>query len=126
MKKLIICIIVLIAFISISIFVETKLQESANEILKDIDLLYNQISDENWDKVDKDLKKLENKWEDTSDKWALLVEHEEIDQITVSFLKSKTFTVNREKEEALAELREFKFMIDHIPKITKLELKNIL
>ena len=59
MKKIIICIIVLIAFISISIFVESKLQESANEILKDIDLLYNQISDENWDKVDKDLKKLE-------------------------------------------------------------------
>lgn len=126
MKKLIICIIVLIAFISISILVESKLQQSANEILKDIDLLYNEISDENWDKVDKDLKKLENKWENTSDKWALLVEHEEIDQITVSFLKSKTFTINREKEEALAELREFKFMIDHIPKITKLELKNIL
>lgn len=126
MKKLIICIIVLIAFISISIFVESKLQQSANEILKDIDLLYNEISDENWDKVDNDLKKLENKWENTSDKWALLVEHEEIDQITVSFLKSKTFTINREKEEALAELREFKFMIDHIPKITKLELKNIL
>lgn len=125
MKKLIASIIVLLIFISISICVQKKIQESAYDIVNDINLLYEKINNEQWKQADKDLIQLENKWEGVSEKWAVLVEHEEIDQITVSFLKSKIFTLNREKEEALAELREFEFMIDHIPKINKVELKNI-
>lgn len=125
MKKLIASIIILLIFISISICVQKKIQESAYDIVNDINLLYEKINNEQWKQADKDLIQLENKWEGVSEKWAVLVEHEEIDQITVSFLKSKIFTLNREKEEALAELREFEFMIDHIPKINKVELKNI-
>lgn len=126
MKKLIVSIIVLITFITLSIYIQNKIQQSANDIVSDIKELYKNIKSETWEISDQQLKELEYKWEELSDKWALIIEHEEIDNITVALLKSKTFSINREKEEALAELREFEFMIDHIPKINRLELKNIL
>ncbi len=125
MKKLIISIVVLIVFIILSIFVQNKIQQTANDIVSDIKELYKNIENENWEVSDLQLKELEQKWEELGDKWGVIVEHEEIDNITVALLKSKTFSLNREKEEALAELREFEFMIDHIPKINKLELKNV-
>ncbi len=126
MKKIIYVTITIIIFVCISMFVQYKLQNSANNILNDITEVTKNMEDENWDVADKQLEDLVNKWEEVGEKWSVLVEHDEIDNITVSLFKSKAYANFREKEEALAEMREFEFMIDHIPKIQKIQLKNIL
>ena len=125
MKKMIIAIAVLILFIITSIIVENKLEKSSNNILNEVKKLNNYVEKENWNEVDKQVLYIDKKWEDLIDKWELIVEHDEIDTITIAFLKAKKYVANREKEEGLAELKEFEYLIDHIPKMNKLELKNI-
>ena len=126
MKKLIWAIIVLLLFVAGSFGVEYKLKQSVDNILLDIQDLTESLKNEKWDNVDTSFENMVNKWEEKSKGWSVIVDHSEIDELTIALYKSKTYANYREKEEALAELKQFEFMIDHIPKIQKIELRNIL
>ena len=126
MKKLVWAIIVLILFIAGSFGVEIKLKQSVDKMLIEVQSLTENLKDEQWDIVDTGFEDMVIKWEEKSRTWSVIVDHSEIDELTIALYKSKTYANYREKEEALAELKQFEFIVDHIPKIHKLELRNIL
>lgn len=126
MKKLVWAIIVLILFIAGSFGIEFKLKQSVDNMLLDIKVLTESLKNEDWNNVDKSFENMLNTWEEKSKAWSVIVDHSEIDELTIALYKSKTYANFREKEEALAELKQFEFMVDHIPKIHKIELRNIL
>ncbi|MBE5821530.1 MAG: DUF4363 family protein [Clostridiales bacterium] len=126
MKKLVWAVIVLIIFVASSFAIEAKLKQSVDSMLLKIQELTNNLKNENWNYVDTSFEEMVNIWEEKGKVWSVIIDHNEIDQLTIALYKSKTFANYREKEEALAELKQFEFMVDHIPKIHKLELKNIL
>lgn len=125
MKKLIYAVVVLIIFFSISFWTECKIKESVDDMLLDVMALTEMVKNEEWESVDISFENIVNKWEDKGKGWSIIVDHNEIDSLTIALYKSKTYANYREKEEALAELKQFEFMVDHIPKIHKVELRNI-
>lgn len=126
MKKLVWAVVVLVLFIAGSFFVEFKLKQSVDNMLLDIQTLTENLKNEQWDSVDTGFEDMVNNWEEKGKAWSVIVDHSEIDELTIALYKSKTYANYREKEEALAELKQFEFMVDHVPKIHKIELRNIL
>lgn len=126
MKKLVWAVIVLILFVAGSFAVEFKLKQSVDSMLLDIQTLTENLKNEQWDNVDTGFEDMVNTWEEKGKAWSVIVDHSEIDELTIALYKSKTYANYREKEEALAELKQFEFMVDHVPKIHKIELRNIL
>ena len=59
-------------------------------------------------------------------KWAILVEHREIDEIEINMEKLKSYVETKNKDLSMAQLKAIKMLIRHIPQNEKPTLENIL
>ena len=125
MKKLIVAGIALAVVIASSIYIEKMLTSLSGDMLISIHNITKDIETENWDNVDVSLDSLENQWEEISDMSGIIIDHSLLEKATISLKKARVYRTFREKEEALAEFKEFEFTIDHLPKGQYLQMKNI-
>ena len=125
MKKLIIAGIALAVVIASSIYIEKMLTSLSGDMLISIHNITKDIETENWDNVDVSLDGLEKQWEEISDMSGIIIDHSLLEKATISLKKARVYCTFREKEEALAEFKEFEFTIDHLPKGQYLQMKNI-
>ncbi|MGE5458328.1 MAG: DUF4363 family protein, partial [Methanococcaceae archaeon] len=65
-------------------------------------------------------------WNHMKDKWALLLDHQEIDNINISLSKMKEYIKGKNKNDSLAEVSTLKLLFIHIPEKEAISLKNIL
>ncbi len=126
MKKIIIAIVALIIVVSSSLYVEKRLIEQSSNLLDEVKDITKGIESEEWENVDTKLNDLETRWEKISDKLGVIIDHSLLEKATVSLKKSHVYCTFREKQEALAEMKEFEFCVDHLPKGQTIESKNIL
>lgn len=126
MKKIIIAVIALVVVVSASIYVEGKLNDQAGTLLEEIKDITKSIEGEDWNNVDTKLNDMELKWEEISDKLGIIIEHSLLEKATISLKKSHVYCTFREKQEALAEMKEFEFLVDHLPRGQTIQAKNIL
>lgn len=80
----------------------------------------------NWKSAEKDLEQVKNKWSRLSATWAMLIDHQEIDNIEVTLARMEKFVAERDKASALAETSALKNYVNHIPLRVSLSLKNVL
>ena len=125
MKKLIIAGVAFVIVIVSSIYVEKMLSSLSSDMLVSIKNITKDIETENWDNVDTSLESLEKQWEEIADMLGIIVDHSLIEKATISLKKARVYCTFREKEEALAEFKEFEFSIDHLPMGQYLQMKNI-
>ena len=125
MKKLIVAGIALAVVIASSIYIEKMLTSLSGDMLISIHNITKDIETENWDNVDVSLDGLEKQWEEISDMSGIIIDHSLLEKATISLKKARVYCTFREKEEALAEFKEFEFTIDHLPKGQYLQMKNI-
>ena len=125
MKKLIVAGIALAVVIASSIYIEKMLTSLSGDMLISIHNITKDIETENWDNVDVSLESLEKQWEEISDMSGIIIDHSLLEKATISLKKARVYCTFREKEEALAEFKEFEFTIDHLPKGQYLQMKNI-
>lgn len=125
MKKLIVAGIALAVVIASSIYIEKMLTSLSGDMLISIHNITKDIETENWDNVDVNLDGLEKQWEEISDMSGIIIDHSLLEKATISLKKARVYCTFREKEEALAEFKEFEFTIDHLPKGQYLQMKNI-
>ena len=57
---------------------------------------------------------------------AIILDHQEIDNIEFSLAKIKEYVASRDLPLALGQLSELKLMIEHIPRKEAVNLENIL
>lgn len=67
----------------------------------------------------------ESIWTKSKSKWALLIDHQEIDNIEQSINKIKRIIGLKDKVELLGEIGILKFYIDHIKRQNTLTYENI-
>ena len=125
MKKLIIAGVAFVIVIASSIYIEKMLTSLSGDMLISIHNITKDIETENWDNVDVSLDGLEKQWEEISDMSGIIIDHSLLEKATISLKKARVYCTFREKEEALAEFKEFEFTIDHLPKGQYLQMKNI-
>lgn len=125
MRKIIIALVALVIVITSSLYVEKRLVEQSGDFLVEIEVITKSIEDEDWNEVDGKLNDLDERWEEASDKLGIIVEHSLLEKATVALKKSRVYCTFREKQEALAEMKEFEFLVDHLPKGQTIQSKNI-
>ena len=61
-----------------------------------------------------DIDNIWSKWEQKQKKLAFYIEHDELEKVHTSIVKMKSYVENENFSEAMAELEEGKFVIEHI------------
>ena len=80
---------------------------------------------EDWVMAQSGLASILNEWPAVENKWALLIDHAEIDNIEDALTKVAEYIKVKDASLALAELATLKNYITHIPEKESLNLKNV-
>ena len=126
-KTLIISLVGFVVTIISAIFIQIYLEKSSKELVNEIyDLI--EIVDE--DKINESIQireKVQEKWDNTKNKWAALIDHEEIDNIEETMHRVEMLIGDpEEKVELLSELNRLRFYLKHIPEREAFSLENVL
>ncbi len=126
MKQMIIIISITTIFILLAIWANVYLTNSSLKVTSHLENIDTYVKNQSWSDAEKELKTAEYIWEGLSDKWATIIEHEEIDKIEMSLTKISKYVENKDPTEAIAENSNLKLLIKHIPELYTLDIKNIL
>lgn len=124
-KETIICIIIIVVIITLDFFTQNYTTKTAGDITENLTELKEDIESNDTDSTQKELKQLDEKWDEKHDKLAYYIEHDEIEKIDTAFIKVKSFVENDDIPSAVAELETSKFVLEHIEKKYKFNLQNI-
>lgn len=144
-KELIIVIIIVIAIIILDTITHnyTKINEQLEQIKeisediyimeKEQDIAENTSKEgkENDNKTSKQeklkekIKTMEEDWKTINNKTALYIEHEELEKANVSMVKFKRYIQLEEYTEAIAELENCKYILDHIRDKEAMQIINL-
>ncbi|WP_243641246.1 DUF4363 family protein [Xylanivirga thermophila] len=121
-------ILALILFIIFAWWAQWTLKNNAESMAKDIDKLEAAIKDDNWDMASNILEDMHKEWKNVKNKWQMLINHQEIDNIESTLAKVESYVKAKEngKEDALAEIATLKLFLLHIPDKEALRITNIL
>ena len=125
-RNLIIALSGLVIIIIFGIFTENYLKKSAVEITNIIDSLEKSVIEIEIDKAKDFLDSLNKKWEKTKDIWAMLIDHEEMDNVEETIQYIEIFIDETDRQaDLLAEINKLRFYIEHIPEKESFLIKNI-
>lgn len=124
--KILISIAVIVALIlGLAFFTNYLLLSDAHSLEEKIKHVESNTKEENWERAEKDLGSILKEWPTVENKWALLLDHAEIDNIEDALTKVAEYIKAKDVPLALAELASLKNYINHIPEKESLNLKNV-
>ena len=106
--------------ISEDIYIMEKEQDIAENTRKEND---NKPSKQ--EKLKEKIKTMEEDWKTINNKTALYIEHEELEKANVSMVKFKRCIQLEEYTEAIAELENCKYILDHIRDKEAMQIINL-
>lgn len=106
--------------ISEDIYIMEKEQDIAENTRKEND---NKPSKQ--EKLKEKIKTMEEDWKTINNKTALYIEHEELEKANVSMVKFKRYIQLEEYIEAIAELENCKYILDHIRDKEAMQIINL-
>ena len=126
-KTLIISMTGFFIVIVFAIFIQSYLEKSSEELVEGIHDLMESVDK---DKIDESIhirEIVQEKWNETKNKWAALIDHEEIDNIEETMHRVEMLIGDtEEKVELLSELNKLGFYLEHIPEREEFSIENIL
>ena len=121
----IITIIIILVIIG-TIYTQNLLGENTDVLLKELGRLETNIN-ENMQKeeIDKNANDIYQKWREVSEKWSIIVDHQEIDLIEKALLAVKSTIETEEYNKSIQKIQESIYLIGHIKEKEELNIKNI-
>ena len=111
--------------IGLGFWTNNQLQQSADELMMNIDLIYEEVNLGRWESAMRYTGQLEQNWEQKIQWWAVFLDHQEIDYIDFAIAKNKEYVSLHNTPLALGQLAEMKQMIKHIPEKGAINITNI-
>ena len=122
LKEFIIVFLVILFVISIEFITKRITEEFVEKIDKKIGEVEESL--ETADSENK-IEELVNLWKNEEVKLEYYMEHQELEDISVKIINTKSNIKNGDLDEAREQIDEVKFRVQHIKNKQKLELKNI-
>jgi hypothetical protein len=79
----------------------------------------------NWTNANLELINLEKEWKKSSNTWAMLIDHVEIDNIDNSLTRMKEYIKAKNSVLSLGELANLKQYVNHIPQKESFSFNNV-
>lgn len=125
MRLLSTLLISLILIISLGVWNNKYLQDSADAIAEQIEQVMTTIDEQRWEQARQQTAGIEKSWYKSSRWWPVFLDHQEIDNIEFSLAKAKKYVDARNVPLAQGQLSELRLMLKHIPDKESISLKNI-
>jgi len=116
----------LIIFIFLSVRVQHYLISSSDELTQIINQTDQAVQSKIWLQAKTTLHQFEKNWKKTKASWSLLLNHQEVDNIEQSLIRSKRAITAKDYSNAQLELGSLKNYITHVPKKEALNWTNVL
>lgn len=124
-KETVICIIIVVAIVSLDIFTQGYTQRTTSEITQIFADLKGEILKEDKTQIENKVKSLDEKWGQKHDMLAYYIEHDELEKVDTAIVSMKSYVETEDYSSAIAELDEGKFVLEHIQKKYAFNLENI-
>ena len=102
------------------------LTDSAEQVCQELDGLEEAIMSEDWSRAEEVCRRAEEAWEQIRSRWAMLIDHEEMEDIDFAYVSLKGAIRREDRDEATADLTELVFFLRHAPEADRPGWENIL
>ncbi|MDF2841219.1 MAG: hypothetical protein K0Q99_1991 [Clostridia bacterium] len=126
MKPLLLAMFFLIIIIAGSLLTMTYIGNEAESLLINLNELERLIDADDWPSAQSSFQGFKTKWAEVDHKWSMLIDHTEIDYITMDLGELEAYIKAKDKTHALAKLSSLLLLVEHIPDKEYPSLKNIL
>ena len=125
LKEAVICIVIIIGILGLEFYTQNFTSKSVKEITEVFNKIEEKISENEIEDAKNEIKKISGKWEEKQKKLAYYIEHDELEKVHTAIVKLKSYMETENFSEAMAELEEGKFVIEHIQEKNSFNLQNI-
>lgn len=125
LKETIICIIIVIGIFGLELFTQNFTEKTVSEITEIFDRLKENISKQDTEQINYEIKNIDSKWEDMHKKLAYYIEHDELEKVETAIVTMKSYIETDDFSSAMAELAKGKFVLEHIQEKNSFNLQNI-
>lgn len=115
-----------IAIIGFGIYTGKSLKDTSRGFESQINRIETAASAGDWEKAKTELREIKFNLSKSTDRWSLLMDHLEIDNIENAVNRLESHIESRNASQALVESASLKYFITHIPERESFNLKNIL
>lgn len=126
MRTFVAVIIALIIFLGLAWWNTKYLLNTSKELAQEAENIRKSLVDESWDQVNAQVMQFRCLWGRRKKTWLLLVDHDDIDEIDRIIFKIDEMVKLKEKEQALSDIAELRFLFHDIADKEILDLANIL
>ena len=124
-KEAVICVIIVTFIFGLEIFTQNFTKETVSQMTGTLTSLKDAMSQKDNEKIKKDLEDLTNKWEERHNKLAYYIEHNELEKVETAIVRMKSYIESEKFEDAITELEDGKFVLEHIQDKNSFNLQNI-
>jgi len=125
MRPLICICVVTIAIISIGFTIINMLDNDSENLSNLITKIENEIKNDNWEEARIIEKQLNDQWKKYEKKWPVVIDHAEVDNISLHLSELAVYLANRDRILASAELSVIKLLVNNIPRKETVIIQNI-
>lgn len=126
MKSVLVALLILTVIIVGSIIYTNNLDEVSQNLVSKNDKLYTLISEEKFEEASVLLSELDEEINKKRLLLASVIDHTEIDKITLNIAQAKAYVNEKKREDSLSFVSGLDSMFSHIPKNYHVKIENIL
>jgi len=124
--KVILSLVGLTAFIiCTSILAQSTLGKTSDELDKYILQVENSTTSNDWKTAELNVAQIKDKWSRIKGLWAILIDHQEIDNIDVTLSRMEKYIQTKDISSSMAEASALRKFIGHIPVKERLSFENV-
>ena len=124
-KEMIICIGIIVIIVTLDVFTQNFTEKTVSEITEKFKSLKQSILNEDMVQMQKQVDNITDNWDNKNEQLAYFIEHDELEKVSNSIVEMKSYIETESYSDAIAEIEEGIFVLEHIQERNSLSLKNI-
>lgn len=126
MKWLALTAAALIVILAACIGVWYYLRDSAEQVCVTLSAVEEALAAEDWAAAEQGIGRVEAEWQELVPRWAMLIDHQEMEDVEICLVDLKSSVRRRDLQEALKEAAELEYFLRHTPDAERPAWENIL
>ena len=126
MRKEIIIVCIIVITIFVTDFITQNFTKENIKLIEDkLNVMKESINNNETQNLNNQIKELEDKWAQIDNKMSFYIEHNELEKVNSSLVKFKSYIELEDYQEAITELEECKYILEHIKDKQRMQIINL-